>query len=556
MVQGEMFDKGMTMPDPTISRRELFRRGRLLGGLLALPSLSPRAWAGPAWEQAERGAVGALEPGTEVYQSIGVRPLINARGTFTILSGSLMLPEVRAAIDAASRHYVQLHELNDAIGARLAELTGAGWGMVTSGCAAALTHATAACVAGGNPDLHIRIPNLADFPKDEVIIPSHSRNVYDAAVRAVGVRVIEVATPDELEAALGPRTAMIYLFAGPSADASDLSLEAIAPVARARQVPILVDAAAEILTVPNVHLERGASLVGYSGGKCLRGPQAAGLLLGREDLVRAAWVHSAPHHGYARSMKVGKEEAIGMLMAVEMWMRRDHDAEWAEWTRWLDEIADRVNAIDGVRTTVDQPRGLSNRTPSLRVLWDRDRLGVSGARVADALFEAEPRIALSARRDPATRQPRSVSDDVDETGVSITPYMLSPGDATIVADRLHAHLTNPVREAPVSPAAPAADLTGEWTAEIEFAAGRSTHALYLHQQGGAITGSHQGDFVTRDLRGSLEGTALRLRSARGEEYGDALTFTFSGTVMEDRISGSLDMGEYLGATWTATRKRA
>jgi L-seryl-tRNA(Ser) seleniumtransferase len=542
-----MFDKGLTMPDPTISRRELFRRGRVLGGLLALPSLSPRAWAGPAWEQAERGAVGALEPGAEVYQSIGVRPLINARGTFTILSGSLMLPEVRAAIDAASRHYVHLDELNDAIGARLAQLTGAGWGMVTSGCAAALTHATAACVAGGNPDLHIRIPHLAGFAKDEVIIPKHSRNVYDAAVRAVGVHVIEVATPEELEAALGPRTAMIYLFAGPRADASPLSLQAIAPAAEARQVPIVVDAAAEILTVPNVHLERGATLVGYSGGKCLRGPQAAGLLLGREDLVRAAWVHSAPHHGFARSMKVGKEEAIGMLMAVEMWVRRDHDAEWAEWTGWLDEIADRVNAIEGVRTTVDQPRGLSNRTPSLRVLWDGGRLGVSGAAVVEALFETQPRVALSARRD---------DPDTGETGVSINPYMLSPGDATVVADRLHAQLANPVRQAPAPPAAPAADLTGEWTAEIAFAAGRSIHALYLHQQGGTITGSHQGDFVTRDLRGSLEGTALRLRSARGEEYGDALTFTFSGTVVDDRISGSLDMGEYLGATWTATRRVA
>ncbi len=540
-------DKGMTMPDTAISRRELFRRGRVLGGLLALPALPARAWAGAAAGQAEAGAVGALRTGAEIYQSIGVRPLVNARGTFTILSGSLMLPEVRAAIDAASRHYVHLDELNEAIGARLGQLTGAEWGMVTSGCAAALTHATAACVAGGNPDLHIRIPHLAGFSKDEVVIPKHSRNVYDASVRAVGVRVIEVATPEELDAALGPRTAMIYLFAGPRADASPLSLQAIAPTAEARQVPIVVDAAAEILTVPNVHLERGATLVGYSGGKCLRGPQAAGLLLGREDLVRAAWVHSAPHHGFARSMKVGKEEAIGMLMAVEMWVRRDHDAEWAEWTGWLDEIAARMGTIDGITTTIVQPRGLSNRTPSLRVLWDGDRFGISGATVAQELFDTEPRVALSARRD----DPES-----GETGVSINPYMLSPGDATVVADRLYEQLADPMREAATSPAEPVADLTGEWTAEIEFSAGRSTHALYLHQQGRTITGSHQGDFVTRDLRGSLDGATLRLRSARGEEYGDALTFTFSGTVVGDRISGSLDMGEYLGATWTATRKVA
>ena len=123
-----------------------------------------------------------------------MRPLINARGTFTIISGSTMLPEVRAAMDAASRRYVHLDELMDAIGTRLAELTKAEWGLVSSGCAAGLTHATAACVAGGNPDRHVRIPNLAGFPKDEVIIPTHSRNVYDAAVRAVGVRVVEVST--------------------------------------------------------------------------------------------------------------------------------------------------------------------------------------------------------------------------------------------------------------------------------------------------------------------------------------------------------------------------
>ena len=180
------------MTNRVISRRELFRRSGVLGGVLALPSLVPRALAAASARVRTAAArVAELWAGPEIYQSIGVRPLVNARGTFTILSGSLMLPEVRGAMDAAARHYVQLDELADAIGARLAGLTGAEWGLVTSGCAAALTHATAACVAGGNPDLHVRIPHLTGFPRDEVIIPKHSRNVYDAAVRAVGVRVIE-----------------------------------------------------------------------------------------------------------------------------------------------------------------------------------------------------------------------------------------------------------------------------------------------------------------------------------------------------------------------------
>src|SRR6058998_1829768 len=254
-----------------------------------------------------------------------------------------MLPEVREAMAAASQHYVHLDELAEAVGARLAELTKAEWGLVTVGCAAALTHATAACVAGGNPDLHVRIPNLAGFTKDEVIIPKHSRNVYDAAVRAVGVRIIEVGAGEELEAAFGPRTAMVYILAGPEADKGPLSTRAVAQLANQKHVPVLVDAAAEVLTVPNVHLENGATLVAYSGGKCLRGPQSAGLLLGRKDLIRAAWVHSAPHHGFGRAMKVGKEEAIGMLAAVETWVKRDHDAEWKRWTASLDHIASRVS---------------------------------------------------------------------------------------------------------------------------------------------------------------------------------------------------------------------
>ena len=276
-----------------------------------------------------------------------MRPLINARGTFTIISGSTMLPEVRAAMDAAAQKYVHLDELTDAVGARLAALTGAEWGLVTNGCSAGLTLATAACVAGGNPDLHVRLPDLTGFAKDEAVIPTHSRNVYDAAIRAVGLRVVEVATLEEFEAALGPRTALVYIMAGPRVDESPLNVKAIAPIAKAKGVPILVDAAAEILTVPNVHLQNGATLVGYSGGKCLRGPQTGGLLLGRKDLVRAAWVHSAPHHGFARALKVGKEDAIGMLMAVEMWVKRDHDAEWKRWTSWLDHIAQR--AVDDRR---------------------------------------------------------------------------------------------------------------------------------------------------------------------------------------------------------------
>jgi L-seryl-tRNA(Ser) seleniumtransferase len=266
------------------SRRELFRRSALLTlpALFRGQELSAAAQASVGSAGLSGAPAGGLRVGQDIYQSIGVRPLINARGTFTIISGSRMLPEVRAAMDAAAQHHVHIDELMTAIGARLAELTKAEWGMVSSGCSAALTHATAACVAGGNPDLHVRIPHLDGFAKDEVIIPTHSRNVYDAAIRAVGVRIVEVSTAEELEAAFGPRTAMIYIFAGPQADKGPLSTQAIARMANQRRVPVLVDAAAEVLTVPNVHLQNGVTLVAYSGGKCIRGPQTAGLLLGRK----------------------------------------------------------------------------------------------------------------------------------------------------------------------------------------------------------------------------------------------------------------------------------
>jgi L-seryl-tRNA(Ser) seleniumtransferase len=449
-------------------------------------------------------------------------------------------------MDAAAQHYVHLDELTNAIGARLAELTGAEWGVVTSGCAAALTHATAACVAGGNPDLHIRIPNLSGFPRDEVIIPKHSRNVYDAALRAVGVRVIEVSTPAELEAAFGPRTALVYILAGPQADESPISLKAIAPQAQARNVPTLVDAAAEILTVPNIHLKNGATLVAYSGGKCLRGPQAAGLLLGRKDLVKAAWVHSAPHHGPGRGYKVGKEEAIGMLMAVEMWMKRDHEAEWKRWTSWLEYVGKRVSAIDGITTTIVQPKGLSNRMPSLRILWDRNRFGVTGDAVVRTLFDTDPRVGIF---------PARGEGDPNQTGVTVNPYMLSPGDEKIVAERLYGVLSSPPRTAAANPlAAPAADLSGQWDVRVEYAAGASRHALNLRQRGNDIDGSHTGDFMSRDLSGTIDGDAVRIRSAFGEETGDSISYTFSGKVSGDQMSGALDMGEYLGARWTAQRR--
>jgi L-seryl-tRNA(Ser) seleniumtransferase len=521
-----------------LTRRDLFTSG----SLLAIPALlRGRAGAAPP---PSTPSTGALQVGPNIYQSIGVRPFISGTGTLTVNGGSLELPEVRAAMDAAAQHMVQLDELMEAVGRRLAELTHAEWGIVTAGCAAAMTHATSACVAGGNPDKHIHLPNTAGLGKDEVIIPKHSRNNYDAAIRAVGVRIIEVENAQELEAAIGPRTAMIYIFAGPRADAGPPSFEEITRIARQHNIPVLTDAAAELLTIPNVHLQRGSTMVAYSGGKQLRGPQCSGLLLGRKDLLKAAWVHSAPHHGFSRNMKIGKEEIIGALAAVEAWVKRDHKAEWQAMLARLDHIAKKVSSINGVSTEVREPTGLSNRSPGLNIRWDAAKLGITGQQVSHILNTTEPRILVGSSRG-------------SQNGILITAFNLSPGNETIVADRLHAVFSAPrPAKTPEPPKQPVADLSGVWDLHIEYAASAGEHSLSLQQQDGRIQGVHRGEFVARDLTGTIEGDTVEFRSSLPEEtIGNALNFTFTGKINGDMMSGNLDMGEYLSARWSAKRHR-
>jgi len=540
--------KGDTHMNTMITRRNLLRFAGLFGVGSALPASALTA-------AQKRAAVPSAAAEANIYASIGVRPLINCRGTLTIIGGSVELPEVRAAKTAANQQYAQLDEVMDGVGKRLAELTGAEWGMVSAGCAAAISHATAACVAGGNPDLHVRIPNLAGFPKDEVIIPANSRNVYDAAIRAVGVKVLEVDTSEALTLAIGPKTAMIYLFAGPRTDSGPMSTEAICAIAKQHGVPVMVDAAAEILTIPNVHLQRGATLVGYSGGKFIRGPQSAGLLLGRKDLVKAACVHSAPHHGYSRAMKVGREEVIGMLVAVESWVKRDHQAEWAEWVARCDYIAERASKVAGISAQVQREPGasLSNRSPRVTLRWDSQQLGVTGAEVSDLLENGEPRIALGGGGGGGGGG-RELPGD---SGISITSAMMQPGDEKVVAQRIvdvlsAKHTLKPVE----TPAAPASNLSGHWDVEIKYAASGTTHRLHLQQNGNRLDGIHQGNFLTRDITGTISGDTVTLSSNVAERHGDSLTYRFRGKVSGDTLSGDLDLGEYRTATWTARRPRS
>jgi L-seryl-tRNA(Ser) seleniumtransferase len=530
-----------------LGRRDLFRRGGLLAAAQAfLGDSRPVSAATPA-------TAGKLRLGGDIYQSIGVRPVINCRGTLTVISGSLELPEVRAALDAGGQHHVVLDELMEGVARRLAELTGAEWALVSSGCAAGMAHVTAACVTGGNPDLHVRIPDLSGFAKDEVVIPKASRNEYDQAIRSVGVRIIEVGDAAEYEAALGPKVAMVYIMSGNRMENGPLTYDAVYSLAKKKNIPVFTDAAAEMLTVPNTYLQRGSTFVGYSGGKCLRGPQCSGMILGRKDLLQAAWMSGAPHHGHGRTMKIGKEEMLGLLAAVEMWVQRDHKKEDETWTAWMQAIADRVTKVDGVSAAVRQPRGLNNHSPGLSINWDPAKLGITGEEVSNILWTTEPRVALGGAGGGGGGGGRGGRSS-NQTGISITAYMMMPDDVKIVADRLHEILSakRPAWKPEVS-STPAADLTGRWDVHIEFAAGSSEHTFHVKQQGNQLVGTHQGDFVARDFSGSISDSDVRIASNVGEVHGAALSYTFTGRLEGDKMSGGLNMGEYLGAKWTATR---
>jgi uncharacterized pyridoxal phosphate-dependent enzyme len=410
---------GLTLPrlqklTNRLSRRDFFRSSAVVAAAGLVGQGMGLAAATPAVP------VDHTSSGPNIYETIGVKPIINCQGTFTILSGSQTLPEVKKAMDEASRHYVHMDELMEKVGQHLAEFTGAEFGIVTAGCAAALTHVTAACVVGADPEKMQRLPDVTGL-KNEVIMPKASRNVYDHALRMVGIKIVEVQNPEQLHAAVNERTAMISIL-GDAEEHNGVSLEEMVEVSRARGIPVLVDAAAERPDVPNYYLKKGVDVVAYSGGKCLRGPQCSGLALGRRDLLWAAWLNSAPHHAFGRSMKVGKEEIMGLLTAVEMWVKhRDHKAEWKMWESWLQTISTELAKIQGVQVEVRQP-GRSNVAPALSIRWDAARLKLTPEDVKRILNEGTPRIWV-----PLTHH---------GSGLSVMPYMMEPGEDKIVAERL------------------------------------------------------------------------------------------------------------------------
>jgi seryl-tRNA(Sec) selenium transferase len=514
-----------------MNRREILKQLSVIP--LVGTTLTPELLAGRSVSVKDKGK-------GNIYRSVGVEPVINCRGTFTIIGGSIERPEVLEAMEAASGHFAQYDELAYGIGQRLGELTKTEFGIVTAGCAAAMKHFTAACVTGGNPEKLIRIPYLTGMEKTEVVMPRYSRNLYDHAVRNIGVKVFTVDTADEMARVLNERTAMIYVLAGRHSQPGEpFSLEVIADLARPLEIPILLDAAAEDLTIPPVHFAQGATVVAYSGGKAICGPQCAGLLLGRKDLLMSAWQASSPHHGPGRDNKVGKEEMFGMLAAVEAWLTRDHEAEWKEWMSELDLISERMLTIAGISTEVTLPEGLSNHAPLLHIRWDPDKLHITGEEVAEEVARNKPRLAIG-----------SWSRD-QLTSVNITPNQMQPGEAEVVAERLHGILSQKRSPRSQELKAAAVDLSGHWDIEVSFPSSKSIHRLFIEQEGNWLQGKHQTDFELLDLVGVVEVGEIKMRS----DYripGNSLVYLFSGEMENDQLSGSIYLGEYLTATYTGS----
>jgi L-seryl-tRNA(Ser) seleniumtransferase len=370
-----------------------------------------------------------------VYRRLGVRTLINGRGQWTYLSGSLELPEVRAAQLEAAKYFVNIVELQHAVGKRLAELTGAESGMITSGAAGAIAAATASCLAGCDPAKIWQLPDTAGL-KHEVLMVG-GRSPFDSAVRLTGAKLVTIHAVDDLQDAITDQTAMIY-----TTDLGDRLAREIA-IAKNARVPLLLDDAAGIPPIENVKLyaRMGADLYTFSGGKGLMGPQCSGLLLGRKDLIEAAVANCSPWEGaVCRPMKVGKEEIIGCLTALETWLKMDPEALYREWNGRVQRIAKLVETVPGVKTEIIVPEG-ANRFPTLTITWDQNAWGFTVADCARKLSDGDPRIEVLTKSNPSLvpgaeegypnpKEPQS-SDQLQI--VSVT---LRPGEEMIVGKRL------------------------------------------------------------------------------------------------------------------------
>ena len=418
------------MPIQKPSRRSFVK-------LLAAAPLLSQIAARDVYAQAAT-AIGR-DPRQNVYTRLGVKTVINCRGTWTYLSGSLEFPEVRQAQVEAAQHFVNMLELQRAVGRRLSELTGAESGIVTSGAAGAMAAATAGCMAGTDDKNIWQLPDTTGL-KHEVIMVG-GRSAFDSAIRLTGAKLVLTYSPEELANAINEKTAMIY-----TTDLGEKLARELA-IAKEHKIPMLLDDAAGIPPADNAKLyaRMGLDLYCFSGGKGLCGPQCSGLLLGRKDLIEAALLNCSPREGaVCRPMKVGKEEIIGCLTALETWLKLDEKKLYAEWNGRIDRIRKLVETVPGVKTETYTPDD-GNRYPTLKISWDQQAWGfnisdcVGQLRASDPVIEVlgadNPSLVRAVREgNPNHKEPKGPDH------IELVSMTIQPGEEMIVGQRLRAIL--------------------------------------------------------------------------------------------------------------------
>lgn len=360
----------------------------------------------------------------DYFKELGVRTFINAAGTYTSMTGSLMPEEVLQSIQYASNDYVNLDELQEKVGARIASLVKCEDAMVTSGAASAITFGTAGVVAGMNNDNVVQIPHLEGTDmKSEVIMQNAHQIGYAHAIRNTGAHIVYVDTRKELEKAINEKTAMMF-FLNANANRGQIGHEEWLEVAQKNGIPTMNDCAADVPPVENLwkYTQMGFDLVCFSGGKGIRGPQSAGLLLGKKNLIQAARLHAPPRgNTVGRGMKVNKEEVLGMMVALERYVHKDHEAEWKMWEKQIAHIADTVKDIDGVTTDIYVP-DIANHVPTLKIAWDDKKISHTNDSFHEAMRSGHPSI--------------EVAGWGSDNSIQITTWMLIPGQERVVAERV------------------------------------------------------------------------------------------------------------------------
>ncbi|EON79219.1 L-seryl-tRNA(Sec) selenium transferase-related protein [Lunatimonas lonarensis] len=399
-----------------ITRRNLLKR------LSALPLMG--GLFGTHWAFGKSAMSAEALPARNVIQEMGLRTFINAAGNYTSMTASLMPPEVMGAIQEASRHYVMLDDLQDAVGARIAELCHAEAAMVTAGCWSALVLGTAGVLTGTDTKKIAQLPFLAGTGmKSEIILQKSHANGYHHALTNTGAKLILIETREELDAAINENTAMMW-YLNRETPVGQIKHEEWIAIARKHGIPTMNDIAADVPPVENLwkYNDMGFDLVAISGGKALCGPQSAGILMGKKDLIAAARLNAPPRGGnIGRGNKVNKEEIIGMLVALETFINRDHEAYWKEWERKVAFIAGEISGVPGFRSETFVPE-IANENPTLKVSWDKSKVALTGAQLGEKLRKGSPSI-------------ETISWE-GEDYIRVAVFTLNQGEEKVVAKRL------------------------------------------------------------------------------------------------------------------------